>query len=188
MGGVSRFSSKSFCLTVLKFSVGETFTVALSTGIEKIWVKEWGVSTISVENFLSHSAEKFRKGHFTVSLILGIENFYVSEGYVTIFDFSVKLFLSHRAENSVDETFCAVFQKVSVSKTVCGLERGGEANQDFPSKFFCPTVPKFSFGESFTVDLSTGIEKVCIKEGGVSRLSVEIFLPHSAEKFRYGTV
>ena len=35
---------------------------------------------------------------FSVSLILGIENFYASEGYVTIFDFFVEFFLSHSAE------------------------------------------------------------------------------------------
>ena len=47
-----------------------------------------GVSQFSVENFLSHSAETFRRGEFfSVSLISGIEKFYASEGYVTIFDF-----------------------------------------------------------------------------------------------------
>ena len=58
-----------------------------------------GVSRFSVENFLSHSAEKVRRGEsFSVSLISGIEKFYASEGYVTIFDFSVEIFFSHSAE------------------------------------------------------------------------------------------
>ena len=47
--------------TVPKFFVGESFTVALISGTEKIW-RRGGVSRFSVENFLSHSAENFRRG------------------------------------------------------------------------------------------------------------------------------
>ncbi len=58
-GGVGReyqvFPFKSFCLTVPKISVRESFTVAL------IFL-EGGVSKFSVENFLSHSDENFRRG------------------------------------------------------------------------------------------------------------------------------
>ena len=60
--------------------------------------------------------------------------------------------------------------------------------QDFPSKFFCLTVPKNFVGEPFSVSLIAGTEKVWLREGGgVSRFSVENFLSHSAEKFRRGT-
>ena len=52
---------------------------------------------------------------------------------------------------------------------------GGGEFQDFPSKIFCLTVPKISVEESFTVAIISGIEKVWIK-GGVSRLSVEVFV------------
>ena len=38
--------------------------------------------------------------------------------------------------------------------------------QDFPSKFFCLTVPKISVGESFTVETISGMEKVWIRKGG----------------------
>ena len=41
-GGVSRFSVEIFCLTVPKISVGESFTVALISGIEKVWVRGGG--------------------------------------------------------------------------------------------------------------------------------------------------
>ena len=63
-GKVSRFPSKVFCLTVPKNAVGEPFNISLISGIEKIWMRGWGgggVSRYSVENFLSHSAEKFRR-------------------------------------------------------------------------------------------------------------------------------
>ena len=52
-----------------------------------------GVSRFSVENFLPHSAENLSRGEsFSVSLISGIEKFYASEGYVTIFDFLSNFF------------------------------------------------------------------------------------------------
>ena len=56
------FPLKTFCLTVPKISVGESFTVALVSSIDKVWIRRVGVSRSSVENFLSHSAEKVRTG------------------------------------------------------------------------------------------------------------------------------
>ena len=56
------FSIKSFCLTVPKVSVGESFTVALVSGSEKIWRRGGGVLTLSVKKLLSPSAEKLRRG------------------------------------------------------------------------------------------------------------------------------
>ena len=62
-GGYQDFTSKIFCLTVPKISLGESFIVALISGIEKVWRRGGGgVSRFSVENFLSHSAENFRRG------------------------------------------------------------------------------------------------------------------------------
>ena len=55
-----------------------------------------GVSRFCLDFFLSHSAKKLVGYPFRVSLISGIENFYASEGYVTIF---CRSFLSHSAEN-----------------------------------------------------------------------------------------
>ena len=36
-GEYQDFPSKNFCLTVLKIFVGETFSVALISGTEKVW-------------------------------------------------------------------------------------------------------------------------------------------------------
>ena len=62
--GVSRFSVEDFLVSlVLKFSEGKSFTAALILGIEKVWIEGGGrVSRFSVENYLSHSAENFRRG------------------------------------------------------------------------------------------------------------------------------
>ena len=59
--------SKFFCLTVPKIFVGEPFCAVFQkvSGSEKVYGEEGGeVSRFSFEKFLSHSAEKFRKGTF----------------------------------------------------------------------------------------------------------------------------
>ena len=58
-GEYQDFPSSIFCLTVPKKFVGESFTVALNSGSEKVYGQEGGVSRVSVEIFLSHSAELF---------------------------------------------------------------------------------------------------------------------------------
>ena len=59
----SRFPSKIFCLTVPKNFVGEPFSLSLVSCIRKTWMSGWevGVAVFSIENFLSHSAENFRR-------------------------------------------------------------------------------------------------------------------------------
>ena len=59
-----------------------------------------GVSRFSVEGFFCLTVPKYFVGeHFSVSLILGTENFYGSVGYVTFF--CRKFFLSHSAEKFI---------------------------------------------------------------------------------------
>ena len=63
VGGISRFHVEFFCLKLLKFSVGESSIVALISGTQKFWKGGGGgVSRCSVESFLSHIAENFRRG------------------------------------------------------------------------------------------------------------------------------
>ena len=70
-----------------KISVGEAFSVAIFLGVEKVGYEgRGGASRFSVEIFLSHTAGNLCTGEsFSVWLISGIEKFYASEGYVTIF-------------------------------------------------------------------------------------------------------
>ena len=60
-GGYHDFLSKTFCLTLPKNFVGEPFSVSLIPGIEKFYASE-GYVTIFCRIFLSHSAEKIRRG------------------------------------------------------------------------------------------------------------------------------
>ena len=50
----------------------------------------------------------------------GIEKFFASEGYVTVFDFMSKIFCPTVTKLSVGEPFCAVFQENSGSEKVYG--------------------------------------------------------------------
>ena len=144
-GEYQDFPWKIFCLTVPKSFVGQFFTVAIISGIEKVWIRGGGGIKI------------FRRKFFCLTV----------------------------PKNFVGEPFCAVFQKNSGSEKFMD-KRGGEF-QDFQSKIFCLTVPKNSVGEAFAVAIISGIEKIWIRVGGVSRFSVENFLSHSAEKVPSGT-
>ena len=66
--------------------------------------------------------------------------------------------------------------------------RGGRWYQDFPSTFFCLTVPKNVVGEHFRVSLISGIEKFYVAKVYVNyfRFSVEIYMSRNAENFRRG--
>ena len=97
-----------------------------------------GLSRSSVESFLPHSAEIFRRREpSSVSLISGIEKFYASEGYVTILGFLSKFFCPTVPKYFVGEPFCAVFQKISGSEKVYG-KQGGGSMKIFRRKFFVP--------------------------------------------------
>ena len=141
------------------------------SGSEKIYASErgQGLSNFSVENFLSHSAENFRRGEsFSVSLISGIKKFYVSEGYVTIFDFLSKISCLRVPKNFVEEPFC-VSGNLWYRKML-GI-RGGKGGRITTSveKFLSHSAETFRRGgESFNVSLISGIEKVWIRGGGGS--------------------
>ena len=57
---VSKFLSKSFCLTVPKNFVGEPFRVSLIRVSENFMLQRV-ISRFSVENFLCHSTEKSQR-------------------------------------------------------------------------------------------------------------------------------
>ena len=75
------FLSKFFCLTVPKNLVGGILQCFINFRHRKSLDKRWGgggVSRFSVGNFLSHSAENFRRGgSFSVSLISDIEKVWI---------------------------------------------------------------------------------------------------------------
>ena len=104
------FVGEPFCAVFQKFS-----------GSEKLMDNRVGVSRFSVENFIPHIAENFRRGEsFSVSLFSGTKKFYASEGYVTILGFLSKFFCPTLPKSFVGELFCAVFYKFSGSEKIYG--------------------------------------------------------------------
>ena len=85
-GEYQDFPSKNFCLKVPKISIGESFTVALISGIEKVWIRGGGeYQDFPSKSFCLTVPKNIVGEPFSVSLISGIEKVYASEGYVTIF-------------------------------------------------------------------------------------------------------
>ena len=90
--------------------------------------------------------KEFLREPFRVSLISGMEKFFSSEGYVTIFHFLSKCFCLTVPKEFLREPF-----RVSL---ISGMEKffaseGYVTIFHFPSKSFCLTVPKNFVGEPF---------------------------------------
>ena len=110
---------------------------------------------------------------FRVSLISGIEKFYASEGYVTIF---CRNFLSHSTETFRRGTLlCCVSENFCKRKSLWIRERGGGI-KIFLRKFFL-TVPKKFVGETFRVSLFSSIgHKFYASEGYVAIFRLRFFV------------
>ena len=112
----------------------------------------------------------------------GIENFQAKEG--GSFTVLSKIFSSHRSEKTSPGKY-SVFQKISGREKYFMDKRGGGAYHDFPSKFLSHRTETKSFvKEPFCFPEIFWYRKNLWIRGGISRLSVEIFMSHRAENFR----
>ena len=68
------------------------------------------------------------------------------------------------------------------------MQKRGGGITTFRSKFFVPQYRKISLGNTSVYQKISGIEKFYASEKGVLRFSVEKFLSHSTEKFRWETL
>ena len=153
-GEYQDFSWKTFCLTVPKNFVVEPFSVSLISGTEKVWIREGGEYQDFPSKLFCLTVPKISVGEsFTVAIISNIEKVWIRGGSIKVFR---EKFFFHSAEKYRRETF-KCFTNFGYRKS---LDRGGKEYQDFPSEFFCLTVLKISVGESFTVAIISGIEKI----------------------------
>ena len=79
-GGSQDFPSKTFCLTVPKILVGELFGVSENLEYRKTLCIGGGGVRFSVENNLSHSTEKLRRGHVSVCQNFGFQKIFCMRG------------------------------------------------------------------------------------------------------------
>ena len=136
-----------------KYSVGESFTVALISGIKKVWIRKGEYHDFLSKLFFSHSAENFRRGIHCCVKFEDRKSLDRRGGGGGVSRYSVENFFSVR-KIFVGESFTVAFisgiQKVWI--------RRGEY-QEFLSKIFCLTVPTKFVGESFSNSINSGIEK-----------------------------
>ena len=160
------FLSKIICLTVRINSVGGANPLAFHSFRASIKFGQVGGGVPS-KIFCLTVPKQFVREPRRVSLISGMEKFFASEGYVTIFEFVSKFFCLTVPRKFVEKPF-------SVS-LLSGAEevwiREGVKYHDFPSKIICLTVPKKFLREPFRVSLTSGVEK-CFASVVMSRFSV----------------
>ena len=119
---MSLFSVEIFCLTVPKIFVVEPFCVSENIRYRKIlWIDGGDYQGFPLKVFCLTVPINFVGEPFRVLLLSGIEKFYASEGYVTIF---CRNFLSHGAENFRSGALLR-FRKYPVSKNFMDKMGGG---------------------------------------------------------------
>ena len=190
-----------------------------SSGIEKFFASEReGVSHFSVENFLSHSIEKFRWGILRCIVKYRVAKNFLHQSGRGYQISPWKTFCHTVSKGFLGEHF-GVYGNFGYRKILCIREGGGIERflrgalrciwkLRNIEKFYAFCVSEREGVSHFSVEnfLSHSIEKfrwgtlrcigkfrvsknfVCIREGGVSHFSVENFLSHSTEKFRWGTL
>ena len=125
--------------------------------VSKTVTFQWVTSRFSVEKFLSHSVETFRRGKLlccvTRNLLVARRFMDKREGEYQ--DFPLKFFLSHSADKTRKGTIQGVtdsgYRNIFCFRGLCHV---------FLSKNFCLIVPKNFIGEPFRVSVISGIEKV----------------------------
>ena len=105
-----------------------------------LWMKR-GVSCFSVENFWSHSAEKFCGHPFKVSENLGASKNFMHNRGITLF--RQKFFVSQCRKISLRNPSDLCFRKFLVAKKFM-FKRGGGSIKIFRRKFFVSQCRKIS--------------------------------------------
>ena len=104
-----------------------------------------GVSTISVENFLSYSAEKIRRATLYSVTNFGYRKIFYSIGLCH--DVPAKVLCLTVPKHFVEGNFYAVFQKPSGSEKLYGKEGGGNTKVSFEN-FFVSQCQKKPLGNA----------------------------------------
>ena len=164
--------------------VCESFLQTSMPPLISIFYAKEGVSGIFVQNFLSHSTEKFCWGTLMVyQKILGSETFCASErgGYQVS---SSKFFCHTVPKNFVGEYFGV--SKNFVHRKILCKRRGYHSTQ---LKNLCLTVPIKFVGEHLSVSKESLYRKIPSNGGGIFTVSSRIFLYLTGpKKLRQGTI
>ena len=129
------FCRKFFSSQCRKIQWGNPSVLCFRTFlVAKIFMdKKGGITRVSVESFLSDSAEKFRSGTLQCVINFGYRKNLCFRGLCN--DFLSKIFRLTLPKKLVGEAFFAVFQEISGTEKVFRQERG-ESNKFFLRNFF----------------------------------------------------
>ena len=162
---------QSFCLTKPKKFVWEPFCVSEKNRLSKKFTDNKETLIYSVNDFFSHSTEKFRRG-----TPLCFKKNRVSENPIHnngISMISIEKILSHSAEKIRRGPF-PCFRKLRVSEIFMDKRRGGLSQ--FFSKV-CLTVPKKFVGQHFCVSEKNRVSKKCMHKKTISFFVLIVFCP-----------
>ena len=179
-GGASRFCRNFLShRTETKSFVKEPFCFPeIFRDRKNLWIRG-GISRFSVEIFMSHSAENFRK-----EILLFLRKFLVSQSFMDekgVSRFSVENFWPHSAEKLRGHPF-NVSENLGYRKILCII--GGITS--FRRKFFVSQCRKNSWA-SLQCFRKFGVPKN-MHNRGYHKFPSKLFLSHSAEKLRKGTL
>ena len=162
-GEYQDFPSKVFCLTVPKISVGESFTVAIISGIEKLWIRGRGEYHDFPSKFLSHRTKIFHWGTLRCFRKFGVTQNFMHKKGISLNP--VGKFLSHSADKIRRRTLLC-FERILVSKLF--KQRRGEASR-FCRFFLSHRTEKTSPGNHSVFQKISGREKYFMdKRGGIT--------------------
>ena len=112
--------------------------------------------------------------HFSVSLISGIQNFYVSEGYVTIFVFQSKDFVPQCPKISWANPSLLCFRKTPVAKKFKD-EKWGRVLRFSVENFLSRSAKNFRWG-TLLCFINFGYGKCLDKRGGYQYFCRKLFV------------
>ena len=146
-GEYQAFPSKLFLSHSAEISVGESFTVALISGIEKVWLKGGSIK-IFHRKFFVLQCRNFRRESFTVALISGVEKVWLKKGEYQ--GFPSKIFCLTVPKKFPKEPFSVSL--IRVSKTVkdkswknLKFDTRGIRNPNLPLENLVVLTPLLSF-------------------------------------------
>ena len=111
----------TLCKRVSRFSLEKISSQCRNFGYRKMLGIREGVSRLSVENFLSHSAENFRRGTLQCFINFGYRKILC----LWISRFSIENLLSHSAEKFRRGTLLCCFRKFPLVKKFMDKRGGG---------------------------------------------------------------
>ena len=152
---MSRFSVENDLSHSAEKSRSGILSLSLISDIENVWMRRWWVGLkVFRQKFLLTAPKNFVGQPFSVSLVSGIETFYASEGYVTIFQ---QLFCLAVPKTLQGNPSVLCFRKIPIRDKFMDKKGGGSVKMF--RRTLCLTVPKIFVAEPFRMSLISGMEK-----------------------------